>query len=305
MFTLLSLPAVVKTNTKAHLAVIGTNIFFAANYSLVKSISPAVVQPFALNVLRVGISLLFFWAAWLLGKKKEGIKRSDLGRFLLCGITGVAINQMFFIKGLTLTSTIHAALLILITPLLISVFAVWILKEKLTLFKIAGLVLGVAGSVLLIMQKESSSNAPNYLWGDFLIIINAISYTVYFILVKPLMAQYSPLQVIRWVFTFGFFMILPFGWGELSVVDWPQFTIEHWLALGGVVITGTFLAYLFNAYGIQHLGAGVTGAYIYTQPVFAVVIATVFLSEALTVQKLLAGGLIFTGVYLVSFSKKG
>lgn len=293
-----------KTNTKAHLAVIGTNIFFAANYSLVKSISPAVVQPFALNVLRVGISLLFFWAAWLLASKKEGIRREHLGRFLLCGLTGVAINQMFFIKGLTLTSTIHAALLILITPLLISVFAVWILKEALTFFKVLGLVLGVGGSVLLILQKESS-NAPDYLWGDFLIIINAISYTVYFILVKPLMAQYSPLQVIRWVFTFGFFMILPFGWGELSVVDWPQFGSGHWLALGGVIITGTFLAYLFNAYGIQHLGAGVTGAYIYTQPVFAVVIATVFLSETLTWPKLLAGSLIFTGVYLVSFSKRG
>lgn len=284
---------------------IGTNVFFAANFSLVKSISPAVVQPFALNILRVGISLLFFWTAWLFARKKEGIKREHLGRFLLCGLTGVAINQMFFIKGLTLTSTIHAALLILVTPLLISLFAVWILKESLTFFKVVGLTLGVGGSVLLILQKESSSNAPNYLLGDLLIIINAISYTVYFILVKPLMAQYSPLQVIRWVFTFGLLMILPFGWGELSAVEWPQFTAAQWLALGGVVITGTFLAYLFNAYGIQHLGAGVTGAYIYTQPVFAVVIATVFLSETLTLPKLLAGMLIFTGVYLVSFSKRG
>lgn len=284
---------------------IGTNVFFAANFSLVKSISPAVVQPFALNILRVGISLLFFWTAWLFARQKVGIKQEHLGRFLLCGLTGVAINQMFFIKGLTLTSTIHAALLILVTPLLISILAVWILKEALTLFKVAGLFLGIGGSVLLILQKESSSNAPNYLLGDLLIIINAISYTVYFILVKPLMAQYSPLQVIRWVFTFGFFMILPFGWGELSVVEWPQFATSHWLALAGVVITGTFLAYVFNAYGIQHLGAGVTGAYIYTQPVFAVVIATVFLTETLTLPKLLAGLLIFTGVYLVSFSKKG
>ena len=300
-----NLPPIVNTRTKAHLAVLGTNIFFAANFSLVKYIAPAVVKPFALNLLRVGISLLFFWGAWLLGKERKGIRRAHLGRFVLCGLTGVAINQMLFIKGLTLTTTIHAALLMLVTPLLISIFALWLLKEALTPYKVLGLALGVGGSVILILQKESNTAvAPNYLLGDVLIIINAISYTVYFMLVKPLMAQYTTLQVIRWVFTFGFFMILPFGWGELTQVAWPQFAWSHWVALGAVVLTGTFLAYLFNAFGIQHLGAGVTGAYIYTQPFFAVLIATVFLSEALTGPKLLAGLCIFAGVYLVSFSKR-
>lgn len=290
--------------TKAHLAVIGTNVFFAANYSLVKYISPVLVKPFALNILRVGISLVLFWLAWLFSRRKDRIKKEHIGRFVLCGLTGVAINQMFFIKGLTLTSTIHASLLILVTPLLISIFALWLLKEALTLFKVLGLVLGIGGSVLLVMQKEGGANAPNYLLGDLLILINAISYTVYFILVKPLMAQYTPLQVIRMVFTFGFVMILPFGWGELTAVSWPQLELSHWLALAGVVLTGTFLAYVFNAFGIQHLGAGVTGSYIYTQPVFAVIIATLFLAEALTPQKLLAAVCIFSGVYLVSFSKR-
>ena len=290
--------------TKAHLAVIGTNVFFAANYSLVKYISPVLVKPFALNLLRVGISLGLFWLAWLFNKQKTVIKKEHWGRFVLCGLTGVAINQMFFIKGLTLTSTIHAALLILVTPLLISVFALWVLKEALTIFKVLGLLLGIGGSVLLVMQKEATPAAPNYLLGDLLIIINAVSYTIYFILVKPLMAQYTPLQVIRMVFTIGFFMILPFGWGELVAVDWAQFGLSHAVALGGVVLTGTFLAYIFNAFGIQHLGAGVTGAYIYTQPVFAVLIATFFLNETLTMPKLLAAICIFSGVYLVSFSKR-
>ncbi len=290
--------------SKAHLAVIGTNIFFAANYSLVKYISPALVKPFALNILRVGISLGLFWIFWAFSRQKIKIKKEHWGRFALCGLTGVAINQMFFIKGLTLTSTIHAALLILVTPLLISVFALWILKEALTLFKVLGLLLGIGGSVLLVMQKEATPAAPNYLLGDVLIIINAISYTIYFVLVKPLMAQYTPLQVIRMVFTLGFFMILPFGWGELQAVDWQQFQLSHAAALGAVVFTGTFLAYVFNAFGIQHLGAGVTGSYIYTQPVFAVIIATLFLNEALTPQKLLAGICIFSGVYLVSISKR-
>lgn len=290
--------------TTAHLAVLGTNLFFALNYSLVKTISPALVKPFALNVLRVGFSLLLFWAIWAFEKVKVPVQKQHRGRFLLCSITGIAINQMLFIKGLTLTSTVHAALLILATPLLISIFALVVLKEALTAFKVIGLLLGIGGSVLLIASKESGAHAPNYLLGDVLILINAISYAVYFILVKPLMQVYSPLQVTRWVFTLGLVLILPFAWGELQQIQWPLFNLKYLLCLAGVVVTGTFFAYLFTAYGIQNLGAGITGAYIYTQPVFAVLIATFFLSETITWTKVLAAVLIFSGVFLVNRKPK-
>lgn len=293
-----------KNITKAHIAVLFANLFFAANYSTVKMISPVPVQPFALNVLRVVGSLMLFWALWAVRKPAVAIQKKHWPRLIMCSITGVAINQMLFIKGLTLTSTIHASLLILTTPLLISVFALWVLKEPLTIYKIAGLSLGIGGAVLLVLQKENSAHATNYLLGDILILINAVSYTIYFIIVKPLAQVYSALQIIRWIFTLGLLLMLPFSWSQLQQIQWQQFTTNHFLALGSVVLTGTFLAYLFNAFGIQHLGAGTTGAYIYTQPVFAVVIATIFLSEALTLYKGLAAVLIFSGVYLVSIKNK-
>jgi drug/metabolite transporter (DMT)-like permease len=218
-------------------------------------------------------------------------------------LTGVVINQTLFIRGLVMTSTIHASLLILCTPLLITIFAFWILKEKITALKSLGLALGIGGSVLLIIAKESSTHAENYLLGDIFIIINAISYAFYFILVKPLMKEYNPVHVIRWVFTLGFIMIFPFGWVQLTEVQWQQFDWSHLAALAFIVICGTFLAYYFNIYGIQHLGAGMTGSYIYTQPIFATIIATLVLQEPLTIQKIIAGILIFAGVFLVSLRK--
>lgn len=261
------------------------------------------IKPFALNLFRVGTSLILFWLVWLFGKTNAGINRRDAGRFLLSGIAGIAINQMFFIKGLTMTSTIHASLLILATPLLITVFAFWVLKEKLTLQKAIGLALGIGGAILLILQKESSVHASNYVLGDVFILINAISYALYFIIVKPLMQRYSPLHVIRWVFTFGFFFILPFGWSEIHEIQPSAFAIQHWVALFAIIVTGTFLAYYFTAFGIQHLGASITGSYIYTQPILAVAIATLFFNEVLSVQKIMAGCAIFTGVFLVSLRK--
>jgi drug/metabolite transporter (DMT)-like permease len=289
---------------KAHFAVLGTNLFFAANFSLVKLISPTLVKPFGLNIFRVGVSLVLFWIIWLFGKSEAGIRKKDIGRFLLCGLTGITINQTLFIKGLTLTSTVHASLLILTTPLLITILAFWVLKEALTIYKALGLALGIGGCTLLILSKESSSHATNYLLGDLLILINAISYAYYFILVKPLMQHYSPLHVIRWIFTLGFFMILPLGFEEARAVDFTSFGAVHYLSLAGIVLTGTFLAYFFNTYGIQHLGASTTGSYIYTQPVFAVLIATFVLQEALSWQKIVAAVLIFSGVFLVNYRAK-
>lgn len=286
------------TNTKAHIAVLFTNIFFATNYSLVKFISPSHIGPYGVNIVRVGVSLVLFWLVWLAGKQPAGIQRKHIWRFILCGLTGVAINQMLFIKGLTMTSTIHASLLMLCTPLLITIFAFWLLKEKITIRKLGGLALGIGGAVTLILSKDSKGAAS--LNGDLLIVLNAIAYTCYFILVKPLMKEYPPLHVVRWVFMFGFLLIIPVGWGQFTEVQWQSFSWMHILAFSSVVFCGTFLAYIFNAYGLQHLGAGITGAYIYTQPLFTAAIAALFLHEQFTLQKLLAGLMIFMGVFMVS-----
>jgi drug/metabolite transporter (DMT)-like permease len=291
------------TAIRAHTAVLLTNIFFAGNYSLVKFISPAYIGPYGLNVLRVVISLLCFWTVWAFGKTNAGIQHKDWGRFILCAITGVAINQMLFIKGLTLTSTIHAALLILVTPIVVTLFALWVLKERFTIFKALGLSLGIGGAVFLILQRESGQHASNYLLGDILIVINAVAYSIYFILVKPLMQRYSPLHVTRWVFTIGLFMLLPFGWHQTAAIEWRTFQWPQLAALFYISVCGTFLAYFLTAYGLQKLGASVTGAYIYTQPVFAVVIAMLFLNEEMTWQKVLAALLIFTGVYFVNLKR--
>ena len=292
------------STNKAHIAVLTANLFFAANYSLVKSISPSLIKPYGLNVIRVAVSLTLFWLIWLFNRKaqKPGIKKEHIGRFFWCGLMGVAINQMLFIKGLTMTSTIHASLLMLSTPILIAFFAFLILKEKFTILKGTGLALGIGGAIFLITAKGDSGEKDGYLWGDLLVILNAISYAIYFIIVKPLMKEYNPVHVVRWVFTFGLIMILPFGWMQFSEIQWHQFSNFDFAALGFIVICGTFLAYLFNILGIQNLGAGITGSYIYTQPAFTAIIAVFFLNEVLTMQKIVAGILIFAGVFLVNRS---
>ena len=288
-------------NIIAHLALLFTNLFFAINLSAVKHLTHLqLAQPFGINVVRVGVSVLLFWLLFLFKPGKIKIAKTDVGRFVLCAVTGVAINQMLFLKGLSLTYSIHASLLMLITPILIVFIAAWILKERISIIKIAGLALGITGAAVLVLGKENSGEGNNIVLGDILIIINAISYTIYFVLVKPLMLKYEPVVIIRWIFSFGFLLILPFGWTEFTQIQWHRFNSIDYTCIALVVIAGTFLAYLFNVYGIKILGAGVAGLYIYTQPFFAAFIAMIFLKEDLSIYKLTAAALIFTGVFLAN-----
>lgn len=256
------------------------------------------MQPFGMNVIRAGVSALLFWCLYLFNRSQKPIDTKDTGRFMLCALTGIAINQMLFLKGLSLTYSIHAVLLMLTTPILITILAGWILKEHLNAYKVTGLALGVGGAVILITARQGSGSGENVLLGDLLVLINAISYTFYFILVKPLMLKYNPVQVIRLVFTYGFIMVLPFGWNEFVAIDWKTFGATAYTCIGLITICGTFLAYLFNVYGIKVLGASVAGAYIYIQPVFATIIAMIFLKEQLETYKIIAAALIFAGVFL-------
>lgn len=292
-------------NAKAHLGLLLTNLFFASNYSAVKYFtSRHYAGPFGLNVIRIGISLILFWILFLFNPSKMRIQKNEILPFIFCALTAIALNQMLFIKGLSLTFSIHASLLTLITPIMITVIAARILKERLTMQKIIGLFLGVSGAVILIATREGSAPGENVLLGDLLILLSAIAYTFYFILVKPLMKKYSAIKVMRLVFTFGFFLILPLCTKEFSEITWHVFTFKEWLLLFLITIPGTFLAYIFNAYGIQKLSASIAGAYIYSQPVFAVAIAMIFLKEQLSIYKILAAVLIFGGVFLSNWKTK-
>lgn len=287
--------------SKAHLALLFTNIFFAINYTAVKYlINNELVKPFGLNLLRVGITAMLLWSLYIFKPVRSVIHKKDIGRFFLCALSGIAINQLLFIKGLSLTYSIHASLLMLTTPILITFIAAWFLQEKLNGFKILGLALGIAGAIILITARENSGNARQVLYGDLLIIVNAISYTIYFILVKPLMKEYKPITVIRMIFTMGFFMILPFCWNEFTEVPWKLYDATSFSLLASIVFGGTFLAYIFNVYGIKILGASVAGTYIYSQPVFAAIIAVLFLKEELSMYKIIAAIFIFAGVYLAN-----
>lgn len=293
------------TNIKAHLALLTVAFIYGANYSIAKIIlDDQYIMPMNLVMLRITCGAILFGLFHKIFIK-EKIDKSDYKRLFLCALSGVVLNQSFFIVGLKYTEPINAALIMTTTPILVLLASAFLIKEKITSRKILGILIGISGAIALILAKNSSIDwTLDNLKGDLMILINATSYGIYLVLVKSLMKKYHALTVVKWVFSIGFFLMLPFGVFGLETIEWNNFPPSAWAALTFVLLGTTFLAYLLNAAALKTVNPSVVSIYIYFQPLFATVIALLIGKDVLTWEKVAAGILIFIGVYLVSFRPK-
>ena len=284
-------------NIKAHVALLLANIIYALNYGWAKDVmSGGYLEPFAFILMRVIGATILFWSISLFFKEK--VANKDKLKMALCGVFGVAANQLLFFKGLDETTRINAAIIMVASPIIVALLSALIIKEKPSILRLIGIVIGLGGACFIILQNNTD-NEGSTLFGNLLIILNATSYGLYLVLVKPLMSKYSPLTVIKWVFTFGLIMVLPFGLTELDTIIWnmPNDII---LKIGFVIIFTTFFCYLFNIYGVKRVSPTVVSSYIYLQPILTSFIAVVSGHETISSAMIVSSLLIFLGVYLVS-----
>ena len=287
----------------AHLALFIVNLIYALNYSIAKDVMPEYINPSGFILLRVlgGVSLFFLFFKIFIN---ERINNSDIPRFALCGLFGVAINQLFFFEGLNLTTPINAAIIMTTNPILVIVISALLIREKISLMKIIGIIFGFIGACNLILNSGDFSFNNNFLTGNFLVFINATSYALYLVLVKNLMKKYNPITVMFYVFFFGLIFVFPFGYENVMLIDLQIFTTEIYLKVLFVIIFTTFIAYLFNGFALKSLTPATVSVYIYLQPLLASLIALFLNVDTLDMQKIISALFIFTAVFLVSMPKK-
>lgn len=279
-------------------------LLYGLNYTFAKIvINENFVKPFAFVLLRVAGATLLFWILGLFFKQ-EKIDLKDYFTFFFGALFGVAINMLLFLKGLELTTPIHASVIVTITPIIILILSSFFLSEKITKLKVLGVVLGFCGGILLTVLGKSTRIGDNVPLGNTLIFINAISYSIYIIIIKKLTSKYHPFTFIKWLFLFGLILVLPFGYSETIEIQWHTFTPYVWFSVIFVVVGATFGTYILNPLALRSLKASTVGVFIYLQPVIAGVFAIVMGVDAISPVKIIAMLLIFSGVYLVTKKPK-
>lgn len=284
---------------QAHISLFAAQIIYALNYSIAKDLMPTYIQPLGLVLLRIGGACLLFWTVSLF-VKKEKLYKGDLGKMMLLAVFGVAVNQAFFIYGLSLTKPINSAIIMISNPIVVIVFTLIVLKERITVYKVSGLLLGIAGALVLLLFKGNFALGSETIAGDLMTLVNSVSWAVFVVMAKPYMQKYQTVTVMKWIFLFGFIYIFPFGFKDLSLVNWETFNGQVWFAVLFVVVATTFLAYLLNTYALKALSPSVVSMYIYFQPFLATIFAVILGKDHLTPIKVVSACFIIAGVYLVS-----
>jgi drug/metabolite transporter (DMT)-like permease len=291
--------------SKRNLALIGAtivSIIYGVTFTIAKDVMPKYIDAYGFILLRAGGSMLLFWFVWLF-MPKEKIAINDFPRIIAAAFFGVAFNMLTFFKGLSLTSPISAAVIMVSTPMIVLVLSAIIMKERMKKRMILGIVLGLIGTASLILYGKSIGDTSQSGLGNFLVLVNAISYGFYLIIVKKLMNKYSAFTFVKWIYLFGFMMVLPFGWNEFTIVDWTVVpTVIYW-KISFVVVISTFLTYLLNLLSMKELKPTTVAVFIYLQPLFASIFAISLGKDELNFVKIGSALLIFSGVYLVT--KKG
>jgi len=184
-------------------------------------------------------------------------------------------------------------------PITIFLLSLVLRTGKLNIWKALGLVLGFTGAILLLLGRTGQPISSKTSLGDGLVLFNAVAYSLFLVIQKPLLARYHVLTLISYSFLLGGILVVPWGLPEVLSLSWSQLPLDFWLTAGFIILCTTILAYLINSWALAKVEPEVVGVYIYLQPILATAIAVSIGQDVLTLDKFLCGGMILAGVYLV------
>jgi drug/metabolite transporter (DMT)-like permease len=284
----------------AHAALVGVQLMFAtlpvaAKYAL------EVLPPAGLVLFRVLGAAAILFALARTGERRPVRDRGDLLRLALYAVLGVFANQLLFIEGLKRTTAINAQIIATTVPAFTLMFAALRGSDRATPGRVAGIALAAAGAVYLI-GPDRLELSPETTAGNAMILGNALAYSLYLVLSKPLLKRYDPITVIAWVFAFGALLVTPVGAAALARSGAGSMTWGIWAVVAFIVLVPTAGSYWLNAWALRRSRPSVVAAYMYLQPLATGVLAVMLLGETPGPRAVPSAALIFVGVALATFT---
>ena len=257
-------------------------------------IALATMPPLPMAALRVTAAALLLELIRRLSTR-ETLAPGDRKRIFLYGFLGVSLNQVCFILGLSLTTAINTTILTATIPVFTLGVAVLMKREALTRSSAAGILLAGAGALVLVDVGNFDWHS-RYVRGDLLLLGNALAYSLYLVLSRPILAHYRVITVVSRVFLFGAPPILLFTAPALLRFSPSAVSPGSWMSFAGIVALSTVVPYVLNSWALARTGASRVAVYVFLQPLIATAIAVVVLGERPTGRAIFAVHLILAGL---------
>lgn len=289
-----------------HIACFTAYLIFGLNIVVCKDLTTSgIISPISLFFLRsVGAGTLFWFISLFMPRQRVEI--SDFPKFIVASLLGFFLTQIFFLMAISRITPMDCSIITSLSPIYTMFIAAYALKEPLSVKKIGGVVLSLCGIVYLILNSVGSASAVTQTTplGVLLMIGNSLCFSLYLGIFKPTIAKYSVITFMKWIFLFSSLLSLPFAFSEVITIDWPSLSGAFIAELAFLIICATFVTYLLIPIGQKILRPTLVSMYSYVQPIVAIVVSICVGMDTLTWQKIVAAITVFSGVVLVSFSKK-
>lgn len=293
---------------KGHIAMLIAGIIWGLNSPVGKNAliyNHGVISANSLTLFRMVGACILFWIASIFAKK-EHVHHEDMLKLFFASLFGVVLNQGSFIYGLKLASPIDASIVTTTMPIITMIVAAVYLKEPITGKKLIGILFGATGALVLIVTSNragSGARSSNSYIGDLLCLTAQISFAFYLTLFKDIINKYSPVTLLKWMFTYASICFIPFSYNDVSSIPYASLSMEEIGNILFVVVFATFIAYICVPVGQKLLRPTVVSMYNYVQPIVASIVAVFLGMDTFGVTKMIAIVCVFIGVYFVTKSK--
>ena len=286
---------------QAHSAIFLANTIFGLGVPVTKLLLDEWVTPMGYMASRSLGACLVFWliAAFM---PKEHVERRDLVTILAGGLLGFVISQTLTAWALDYTSPVYFSLIATLTPVAVMLCAALTIGEKITPMKSVGVLLGIAGAVLMVLMSQSLGSGKNDLIGITLAILSVLTWAIYLIITRNVASKYSPVTQMKYVFLISAIVTVPIAIPELPVnalytSAWGWDGVVEMLF---IVLGATALGFFLIPFAMKYLQATTVSIYTNLQPVIASFVAIMLGQDVLTWDKPVAGVLVLLSAYIVT-----
>jgi drug/metabolite transporter (DMT)-like permease len=286
------------SKTFRYLLILLAIIFWGTSFVATKTVLNE-IKPVTIIILRLILASILLTTIALFTKRKFSINLKNHSWIFILALVAV-FHLWIQVTGLQYTTAANTGWIIGTAPVFMAILGFVFYKEKITLLQFLGILVAVAGLLLLIGKGDITNIGLIENQGDLLVLASAFTWGVYSMVNKKISLSYSPLMTILYLFLMMAVIIIPFNLNSetinsvinLSPVSWM------WILFLGIFCSG--VAYVIWAQALRDMESAKVGAFLYFEPLVTVIAAWIYLNEEITLLMIFSGMLITAGVFIVN-----
>lgn len=288
----------VNSKNRAQLLIIAGYLIWSLDYSIYKYMFPEYINPLAMTMLTLVLSgvICLFSFIWIKG---ERVEHRDIPVFAVAGLLMGVVKKGAMMVGLSDTTPIDAAIISTLGPVMVMILAAILRLDKLTARKIIGIILGVVGTLIIVVWGRSPESAPHRSIGNLIILLSTFALSVYLVWARRIVKRYKAITLLRGVYIWSALFALPLTIYYWPHIDFEGFSSQAWWLFFYILLIPTLLPNYIVLNSLRYVNPTLVSVYSYIMPVFAILLSVALGQDSLSWERAAACLMVFVGVNLV------